>query len=325
MVRMQEVRTRALVLRGFDYGESDRLVHLYTEHLGRVSAIAKGAKRSRRRFPGTLEILTVADVRLVDPPRASILRLEAARAVEPFEKLTQDLGRFAIACHLCELLDRLTGEREAHPELFRFAVGALGTLREEQPDRLLALLVLAKTLAWLGYRPQLERCGVCETSILETAGGVAFDPRHGGAVCARCAPGEATWPARVLLALERGVRTPLRQRAALGLRGAEVRSAERLIQRFFQFHIGVELRSAAFLAEALDSGERSLDAPGDPGNTSRRSAEPSPDPPAAHPGQATDRTPEELASPDGGAANPSRSPGGVSAGASPDEAPLRSP
>src|SRR5262245_6786860 len=291
---MQEVRTRALVLRGFYYGESDRLVHLYTEQLGRVSAIAKGAKRSRRRFPGTLEILTVADVRLVDPPRASLLRLEAARVVEPFEKLAEDLGRFAIACQLCEILDRLTGEREAHAELFRFVVGALGTLREEQPDRLLALLVLAKTLAWLGYRPQLERCGVCSTGLDEASGGVAFDPRHGGAVCARCAPSEATWPARVLLALERGIRTPLRQRAALGLRRSEVRNAERLIQRFFQFHIGVELRSAAFLAEALDAAERSLDAPWDPGNTSRQSAEPSPDPCAADPGEA----------PHGGSADP---------------------
>ncbi len=317
---MQEVRTRALVLRGFDYGESDRLVHLYTEQLGRISAIAKGAKRSRRRFPGTLEILTVAEVRLADPPRASILRLEAARVVEPCEKLTEDLGRFAIACLLCELLDRLTGEREAHPELFRFAVGALGTLREEQPDRLLALLVLAKTLAWLGYRPQLERCGVCSALLHEGAGGAAFDPRHGGAVCSRCAPSEATWPPRVLLAHERGIRTPLRQRAALGLRLPEVRNAERLIQRFFQFHIGVELRSAAFLAEALDAGERSLDAPPAPGNTSRRSAEPSPDPCAAHPIGAPPSTPQAPqgveASHDGGVSEP---------GSEPGEAPLRSP
>jgi DNA repair protein RecO (recombination protein O) len=290
---MQEVRTRALILRGFDYGESDRLVHLYTEQLGRVSAIAKGAKRSRRRFPGTLEILTVVDVRLAVPPHASLLRLEAARVVEPFEKLVDDLARFAIACQLCELLDRLTGEHEAHPELFRFAIGALGTLREEAPDRLLSLLVLAKTLAWLGYRPQLERCGMCASALAESLP-VAFEPRHGGAVCSRCAPAEATWPARILLALERGIRTPLRQRAALGLRRADVHNAERLMQRFFQFHIGVELRSATFLAESLDSGERSLDDPGTAGDTSRQPAEPSRDPRAAPPNGA----PHESASRD---------------------------
>ena len=41
-----EHRTRALVLRTFDQGESDRVVHLYSEALGRIAAIAKGARRS---------------------------------------------------------------------------------------------------------------------------------------------------------------------------------------------------------------------------------------------------------------------------------------
>ncbi|MCZ6822253.1 MAG: DNA repair protein RecO, partial [Deltaproteobacteria bacterium] len=61
---MLEFRTRALVLRTFDLAESDRLVHLYTEDLGRVSAIAKGARRSQRRFPGTLEIFNLLDAQL---------------------------------------------------------------------------------------------------------------------------------------------------------------------------------------------------------------------------------------------------------------------
>ena len=74
-----EYRTRALVLRTFDQGESDRVVHLYTETHGRVGAIAKGARRSKRRFPGTLEILSLIDVRLVDPPRAQLMRLESAK------------------------------------------------------------------------------------------------------------------------------------------------------------------------------------------------------------------------------------------------------
>ena len=153
-----EYRTRALVLRTFDQGESDRLVHLYTEGMGRVSAIAKGARRSKRRFPGTPEISSLLDVRLVDPPRASLMRLEGARLEQSFEELTTDLGRYAIACMFCELLHRLTGEREANPDLFHFAVGAIGVLCGESPDQLLAVLLLAKTLARLGYQPQLLRC-----------------------------------------------------------------------------------------------------------------------------------------------------------------------
>ena len=120
---MTEYRTRALVLRTFDHGESDRLVHLYTESLGRVSAIAKGARRSRRRFPGTLEIFNVLESHIVDPPRASLMRLEGATLRRGFEGLPRALGRYAIASQLLELLDRFTGEHEANPGLYHFAVG----------------------------------------------------------------------------------------------------------------------------------------------------------------------------------------------------------
>ncbi len=249
---MKELRTRALVLRTFDQGESDRLVRLYTEALGRVSAIAKGARRSRRRFPGSLEILNLLDVRLVDPPRASLLRLESARLELPFERLVNDLGRYAISCHFIEILDRFTGEHEANPELFRFALGVLDVLAAETPDRLLALLVLAKTLAHLGYRPQLSSCSVCGTPLSSDAGQVGFVPRQGGAVCRPCGAGEeARVPVGLLCAIEAGIRLPLRERGRLALAPHALRRAELLLDRFFRFHIGIELKSAAFLRDIL--------------------------------------------------------------------------
>lgn len=249
---MPEYRTAALVLRTFDHGESDRLVHLYTEKLGRVSAIAKGARRSQRRFPGTLEIFSKLEVQIVDPPRAQLMRLEGAVLVEPGEPLVQHLGRFAIASQLLEMLDRLTGEREANPELFHFSAGVLTVLCAERPDRLLALLVQLKTLARLGYRPQLVACAGCGQPV-SGRDRVAFDVAHGGATCPDCASGEAPRvPASLLARLEVGIRTPLRQRGELGIPDRAVRQAERLFSRFVLFHVGLELRTADFLSQIRD-------------------------------------------------------------------------
>jgi DNA repair protein RecO (recombination protein O) len=258
----REHRTRALVLRTFDQNESDRLVHLYTEDLGRVSAIAKGARRSRRRFPGALELFSLIEVRLVAPPRSALMRLEAARVARPLEGLTGDLLRYAIACHFVELLDRLTAEGEGNPELFAFAAGLLDVLCAERPDRLLALLVLLKTLARLGYRPQLAACAACGGAL--GSGPASFSARHGGALCAACAPGGGLPVSSALLgALERGLRSPLRERAALGLDRESVQRAERLLADFFRFHVGFEPRSAGFLQLALER----VDGPRDPRNT----------------------------------------------------------
>ncbi len=262
-----EYRTRALVLRTFDQGESDRLVHLYTEELGRVSAIAKGARRSKRRFPGTLEVFCVLDVRVVDPPRSSLMRLESAKLVRSFEGLVDSLARYAIACQLVELLDRLTAEREPAPDLLHFGLGVLDVISESEPDRLLAVLVLAKTLARLGYRPELQRCALCGSE-LPGEGEVGFEPRQGGAVCQACRTDEALRaPAGLLAALERGIRTPLKERGALGLCDADVGRAELLMRRFFQFHIGFELRTARFLAQILE--DTTVDGGTTPGDTAR--------------------------------------------------------
>ena len=291
----REYRTRALVLRSSDWGESDRIVHLYTEELGRVSAIAKGALRSRRRFPGVLELFSLLDARLVDPPRSSMLRLEAARLSRPIEGLTDSLARFAVGCHFLELLDRITGEGEAHPGMFPFARGVLEVLSREQPDRLFALLLLAKTLARLGYRPQLSACVECGAPL---RGRVGFAPAQGGGLCPRCTPeGTALLSARVLDALERGIRTPLSRRGELGLSRQDVDRLEREMLGFFRFHIGIELRSAEFLRGILAS--RQLDGPLEHGDTPRArakdaSGDPEPDglrysaparPPAPEPGQ----------------------------------------
>jgi len=275
-----EHRTRALVLRTFDQGESDRVVHLYSEALGRVSAIAKGARRSKRRFPGTLEILSLVDVRLIDPPRAALARLEGAKLVRAFEGIPAHLGRYAIACQFLELLNRATPEREAQPELFHFACGVLEVLDSETPDGLLALLVLAKTLARLGYRPQLVRCALCGADLPADGTRVGFVPAHGGAVCRACAgPDDARIPARLLRALEAGLRQPLRARHEIGLSARDVPLAGRLVERFFRFHIGFELRSEAFLrAVFADDGARGDSVDADSG---REDTAPPSDPHAA--------------------------------------------
>ncbi len=265
---MPEHRTRGLVLRTFDQGESDRLVHLYTERLGRVSAIAKGARRSRRRFPGLLEIFSVLELELFEPPRASLMRLDGAVLSRCFEGLAAELGRYAIGCQLLEILDRLTGEREANPDLYHFAVGVLDLVEREKPDRLLALLVVTKTLARLGYRPQLVRCALCGRPLESKSGPVSFALREGGTVCSRCVTsGEARIPAKLLAAVELGIRSPLRERDELGLDAREVREAEALLERFFRFHVGLELKTAEFMRHVVPLGH--LDGRGSPGDTPR--------------------------------------------------------
>ena len=57
---MRQFKTWAIDIKTLDYGESDRIVTFYTSDFGKVKGIAKGAKRSKRRFSNALEVFTLS-------------------------------------------------------------------------------------------------------------------------------------------------------------------------------------------------------------------------------------------------------------------------
>ena len=126
---MANVQCEALVLRVLEFGESDRIVHLLTPEWGRVTAMAKGAKRSRKRFAGTLDLFHRLQVQLERRRPTSMVRLEHTRLLDSHQALRTDPRRFALASYLTELLDRLATEGDVGGDAARVFDAALATLR----------------------------------------------------------------------------------------------------------------------------------------------------------------------------------------------------
>jgi len=253
------LHTEALVLRAVDFGESDRIVHLLTPAAGRLPAIAKGARRSRRRFPGTLDLMNRLAVQIERRRPAALARLEGARLLHTYERVRTDSVRFALGCYLLELLDRLAPEGGAPRDLarlYRFAVEALELIDRERPEARLRTLLELRALAALGLQPELLRCVRCGKPIERDAAAIPFSIAEGGPVCAACAaaaPLGAALPVHLgtLRALDRALAFSLGQLGRIALAGAALDEAARLITRFLGFHVGVELQSRRILDEQL--------------------------------------------------------------------------
>ena len=115
------VTTRAVVLRRVDYRESDRIVTLFTESLGKVGAIARAARSSQKRFAGGLESLCVVEVTL-EPGRGELSTLREARPVLPCLALLASLERIETAGAGLELVRVSLADRHPEPELFEHVV-----------------------------------------------------------------------------------------------------------------------------------------------------------------------------------------------------------
>lgn len=245
------------MLRVVEFGESDLVLHLLTPETARLTAMARHARRSRKRFAGTLDLFNHLRISAVQRAGPGLARLEQATLVSAFGALRRDTARFALGCYLLELLDRLAPEGGARADarrLFSFAVSALRALEGASPGPTLRVLLELRALEALGLRPQLEACVRCSGAI-EGRGAVPFHVAEGGPLCAACTRGDDGGVVAVhlgtLRALAVGLRFAPERLGRVGLSAAALAEAQRLLSRFARYHVGLELRSERFLNEII--------------------------------------------------------------------------
>ncbi len=258
---MQRIKVQAIVLKPVDIGEADRIVHLLTPELGRQSAMAKSARKSVKRFPGTLDLLNHLDVELHRRP-GRMAYVSKAALLSPFLGLREHPMRFALGCYLVEFLGRLAPEGGAPDDarqLFDFTLSALRAIETGEPDTKLRVFLELHALRALGLRPQLVWCVRCGEE-LQGGAQLGFHVGDGGALCGSCLRGQEgvlSVHLGTLRALEQGLRFELGALDRLRLGARELAEAELVVGRFHRFHVGIELRSEAFLRETQAGVARS--------------------------------------------------------------------
>lgn len=184
---MEPRRLTALLLRARPLAESDLMLDFYSAELGRLTAIAKGAKRSKRRFFGLLESAHLLAITAEPGRKGDLWLLTAARLVNPHLGLRQDWRRLVMVGPVLELLLRGTAIHDPQPAALALALFSLARLeRANTPADLAAglLIFLTRLLSELGFGLSLGacvRCGRPHAAMAEPCLSL-----EGGLVCAAC-------------------------------------------------------------------------------------------------------------------------------------------
>ena len=156
--------SEAIVLRTYPLRESDLLVTLFTRLEGKVRGVARAAKKSRKRFGGSLEPLTYVKVAYDDRERHELARLDSCEVLESPLASEVSYPRAVALGHVAELLDELLPDREANDAVFRLALSVLAQLRGK--DFWLPITYFDLWMARLmGYLPELSECLNCGRSL----------------------------------------------------------------------------------------------------------------------------------------------------------------
>lgn len=250
---MEPIVVRALVLRLRSLGESDLLVDVFSDGLGRLTCVAKGGRKSKRRFFGLLLFAHLLELQLAPTKKGGDLwRLESARLVERYLGLRGQWRRLLTAGPVLELLLRATAAMDPSPPVFNLSLLTLARIEHAPTRRQLASALLAhltRLLSLMGFGLNLDQCLACAKPAAEIS-----QPRlclDGGIACAGCPPrGKETGP-ELIEALSAAQSLDVEGLADLNFPPDELDRALAFLSAFWQRVAGNDLPSLALAMRAV--------------------------------------------------------------------------
>jgi DNA repair protein RecO (recombination protein O) len=239
----------SIIMRIREFGESDLMVTFFTPERGLLRGVAKGARRSRRRFPNCLELFCLSDMEYEPGKRGDLHFLHSCRLVQAFPGIRADFASLSLASYMAELTEILFPLGVAEKRVFQLLKDALTTLDTGTRSDVLRILFEGKVLALAGYGIDLHVCCGCGRDY-EGEGRAVFNRDKGGIGCLKCeeecvlSPGLSPDSVQALQAVQRETWARV---TALDMTDEMVREIKPVLKLHMEYRIGRPLKSAKYL------------------------------------------------------------------------------
>lgn len=250
--------THAIVIRCIPYGESDRIVTFFTKNFGKLKAIAKGARRSKKRFQNALDLFTYVRLIFFDREGMGLVRAEGCDILNSFPNIREDLRKIIYGQYFLELVNEMAMEREEHLEAFELLLTFLSTLNREEPAEDYLRVFEIRMLSLFGYRPNMRGCAMCKKGMeeLKESRNTFFSLEKGGLVCESCSKNwnnliPLSWGTARLI--DEITRMDLSRMDRLKFTSQALLESRLLLPKFIAYQLGKELKSLKILKRTLDN------------------------------------------------------------------------
>lgn len=241
-------KTEGIVLKSMEYQEADKIVTIYTKDYGKITAIAKGVRKTKSKFGSSLEILTYSIFLFYKGRNLDIV--SQTEILESFFSTCKEVIKFAFAANCIEVVNRLTEEREINIGLFNLLKEVLHYLKKSNDPKLLSLSFKWQTMSILGYRPSLNNCCRCNKSV-EDQKEMYFNIREGGLVCNNCTAKDKEGCVKVSLYFNKLVRkiliTPLSTISSAIIPDKKMKELEKITDLYIAYHSEKSFKTDRFL------------------------------------------------------------------------------
>ncbi len=248
------------MLRRFDYGDYDLILTFFTLKRGKISTIAKGAKKSKKRFAGILEPFSLLEVVCHTGRRKGLPVLQEATIALPFDRIRSDITKTAYASYWAELVNEWMEQGVKQAQVYHLLKHVLKELDMGKiSDEALSILFQMRFMIIGGFEPNLSVCSSCRKKIENMNDKISFDLLKGGLLCHKCASGSS---GKIFIAkgtikqLQWIEQSDLKKAKRIRFTHQAITESLNLLEAFVPYHLGKELKSLKFLRQIRGQGLR---------------------------------------------------------------------
>ncbi|MDF2854398.1 MAG: recombination protein RecO [Neobacillus sp.] len=237
-------KCEGIIIRTTDYGETNKIITLYTREWGKIGVMARGAKKPKSRLSSITQLFTHGY--FLVQRGTGLGTVQQGEMITSFRSIGEDIFLTAYASYIVELTDKCTEDKKANPFHFELLFQTLNYMNEGfEPDILMNIYEM-KMLNVLGMNPILNQCSVCGS----TDGHFSFSIREGGFICHRCLNKDPyhfkLLPATVKL-LRLFYYFDLSRLGSISIKEETKAELKKVITAYYEEYSGLHLKSKKFL------------------------------------------------------------------------------
>ena len=176
------LNTQGIVLKSVTYKENDLILTIYTRKLGKISAIARGAKKSKSSLLASSQIFAYSNFTL--KKEGNMYRVTQSEIIKSFYNLSYNFDAFSYATHILKLIDNFSVDSQPNNRLFILLAQSLYIFSEENIDmEYVSLCFELKFLDHIGFKPIVSKCVSCYNIDFKNP---VFNIYEGGILCEKC-------------------------------------------------------------------------------------------------------------------------------------------
>jgi DNA repair protein RecO (recombination protein O) len=239
--------TDAIIIKTVNYKETDKILTLFTLKLGIISVIAKGARKSMKRFGGALEPFALFEAVIQTSKKNSLHALQEAKTKKTYLGLATDLKKLSSAAYILEMVNITINSETEESRMFKLVIDTMEILNSSEKINIRATVISysLRLLSMNGFQVSTSLCGICGKQ-LPNSRSAYFNPQKGGIICTACGGGPILLRSRSTSILKELATIPIIEASKKDFNTEQLQDIEQCMDLFIKYHLEKEPVNISF-------------------------------------------------------------------------------